>query len=703
MTLIKDGLKNLELTETGDELDQRGTSGRPSRATGRLESRWGRFVLATLVVLIATPATSSAQQRGSDGRSRTSHRLGEGSATGSRLALYGLGAGGSSVFSALKAAVEGREINIDTAALEALPDHLVLELLDGSLLSARRSDAERRGAGRALWRGWADGRRVVLTLESGLVVGRIETAEGVHQILPLPGGAHGLAKLDPDLFDPCQTEAVPPIRATSELPTGLVRVDPPDSIDVMVVYTPQAAAAAGGVAAIEATIQSAVDVSNAAFLDSNMVARFRLVHTELANTNDSGNSAVDLSWVSNDPTVAAARDLHSADLVSLITQDGGGGCGRGYVMRTPGSSFGPFAFQVTARACAVGNLSWVHEHGHNMGFEHDPANGVPAAQASYTWSFGHFVDGSYRTVMSYSNQCTNGCTRVGQFSNPNVNYLGAATGIADQRDNHRSGDLTASIVANFRLAPPLPPSDLVGTYRSADRLFRTDVDGSGTWTPPTDQACQLGVVGDVPIVGDWNGDGDDELGVYRPSTRQFLLDQNGDCSLSFGAGGDVGCRFVNLDGVPIVGDWNGDGDDDIGLYSDRLFRMDLDESCSWTPATDDVALFGLSGDTPIIGDWNGDGDDDIGIYRPSNRLYLMDRDESGTWTPPGDQGCLFGLINDQPIIGDWNSDGDDQIGAYRPSARMFLMDRDETCQWSIAEDLWAIFGLTGDQPIIGRW
>ncbi len=248
------------------------------------------------------------------------------------------------------------------------------------------------------------------------------------------------------------------------------------------------------------------------------------------------------------------------------------------------------------------------------------------------------------------------------------------------------------------LTIPARSRDRVGIYR--DRLFLLDVDGSGTIAPP-DQACLFGIAGDVPILGDWDGDGHDEIGVYR-DPGLFLMDLDGSCSWTPAT--DRACQF-GLDGEPIIGDWNGDGDDDIGVYrpSQRLFFMDLDEGCTWTQPTDQVFLFGLSGDRPIIGDWNGDGDDDIGIYRPSNRLYLMDRDESGTWTPPGDLGCLFGLVKDKPIIGDWNRDGDDNIGVYRPINRLFLMDQDENCRFSLPEDLWAIFGLSDDAPIIGKW
>ncbi len=108
----------------------------------------------------------------------------------------------------------------------------------------------------------------------------------------------------------------------------------------------------------------------------------------------------------------------AADMVSLMVE-AGSACGLGYVMRSrPAPAFAGSAFQVTALGCAVGNLSFAHEHGHNMGMEHDPANGTSPASASFPYAFGHFVNGSYRTVMSYAGECSSGCTRVPHFSNP---------------------------------------------------------------------------------------------------------------------------------------------------------------------------------------------------------------------------------------------------------------------------------------------
>ncbi|HQR36935.1 MAG TPA: hypothetical protein PLF26_00925 [Blastocatellia bacterium] len=56
----------------------------------------------------------------------------------------------------------------------------------------------------------------------------------------------------------------------------------------------------------------------------------------------------------------------------------------------------------------------------------------------------------------------------------------------------------------------------------------------------------------MPIVGDWNGDGVDTVGVYITGTGTFFLRNSNspgpaDLAFTFGAGG----------GIPLSGDWNG--------------------------------------------------------------------------------------------------------------------------------------------------
>ena len=338
-----------------------------------------------------------------------------------------------------------------------------LVLPDGVYV-AQRSDTQLRDDG-FLWTGKIHGYwEVVLTSHQGNLRGLIYTPYVSYEVFSGPDGRLRLAQLDQDQFPGCLDEPLPSAAASAPSAPSLLApgahaaaatASDPVIMDVMVVYTPDARIGAGGVSQIEATIQSAVDITNTAYINSQIDARINLVHVQEVAYSDSGNFSSDLTWLRTDTTVANLRDTYGADMVGMIV-NGGNACGIGYVQRTVGASFAPFAFQVTARGCAVGNLSFAHEFGHNQGCEHDPANGPSPSSASYPWSFGHFHSGAYRTVMSYSNQCVGGCSRAPYFSNPSVSNVGLPTGIANQRDNHRTINLTASVVADFRPSASAP-------------------------------------------------------------------------------------------------------------------------------------------------------------------------------------------------------------------------------------------------------
>ena len=293
---------------------------------------------------------------------------------------------------------------------------------------------------------------VAITTYKGVSVGRIETAGRVYQLKPSRNDDYIIEELNMQAFPNCDNDLQHIIQSPGKNQDQLkfersASAADPVVIDLLAVYTPAARIKNGGHTGIQALIQAAVDIANLAFTDSNMDIVFQLVHTTQVNYVE-GTSSQDLVWIRDDPGVKNLRNDKAADMVSLITA--GNYCGIGYVQRNPGASFEDFAYQVTADDCAVGNLTFAHEHGHNMGMEHDPANGASPANASFVYSYGHFVNGSYRTVMSYPHECIGGCTRVAHFSNPNVMHNSAATGIANQRDNARTGRFTAPIVADFR-------------------------------------------------------------------------------------------------------------------------------------------------------------------------------------------------------------------------------------------------------------
>jgi len=138
------------------------------------------------------------------------------------------------------------------------------------------------------------------------------------------------------------------------------------------------------------------------------------------------------------------------------------------------------------------------------------------------------------------------------------------------------------------------------------------------------------------------------IGIFRPSSGIWSLDANGnfawepsDTSLSWGMPNDI----------PVIGDWNGDGMDGLGIFrpSSGIWSIDSNENFIWEPS-DKSLSWGMPGDTPVVGDWNSDGKDGIGIFRPSSGIWSIDSNENFIWEP-SDKSLSWGLPNDKPIVG----------------------------------------------------
>ena len=363
---------------------------------------------------------------------------------------------------------------LDTSPVERGLGRLRLKLPGGGTVEMTRDGFERRKDGDVTWRGnivGEDGSRAILTVRNGFMAGRILRGLDEYEIRPGPGRSHVVEQVDGSVA-PVEELVVPDVgysfydsgpdySASFYTPPYS---NSPDNIQLLAVYTPQARVAAGGTPQIEVRIQSMVDHVNTAFIDSGMVARIALIHTEEITYTDSGHVGIDLNSVSGwipDATlgfsVPIKRSFFGADLVSLIVDNGGQCAGAAYVMHIPDNEFSSWAYNVSALSCGLGTLA--HEIGHNMGFEHNPEDSARGPDVpldpyfpkypSYPWSFGHYVDGSFRTIMSYPTYCPAGCPTLMQFSNPDISFLGSPTGILDLRDNARTGDLTAPIVTNF--------------------------------------------------------------------------------------------------------------------------------------------------------------------------------------------------------------------------------------------------------------
>lgn len=159
-------------------------------------------------------------------------------------------------------------------------------------------------------------------------------------------------------------------------------------------------------------------------------------------------------------------------------------------------------------------------------------------------------------------------------------------------------------------------------------------------------AVVWGFPNDEIAVADYNGDGRDQIAVFRNGTWYILNEDGSGYGVSWGVPGDM----------PAPGDYDGDGIDDLAV-----FRPDDGEGFSswYIIRSNDSGAFsvdwGLPGDVPVPADWSSsiDGITDFGVYRPANGTwYTLDlaNEELGQqqW------GLPFVHI---PVVGDFNGDG----------------------------------------------
>ncbi len=324
---------------------------------------------------------------------------------------------------------------------------LSMPLFDGKIYEAVRNESEgleTRGADDFTWRGKILGENdVVLTFKKGFVSGLIYSPDGVYEIA-IKGKKQVLVELDQSLFADCAGDIKGESSENSATKNLGAGIDSGDRIDVLVVYTTATKNFLGGDAQAQTLSQQAVDATNTAYINSKIRQRVRLVHSTEFVYVEAGSS-VDLPLMRTNPFIQNLRETHKADLVAMISEVTDV-CGRGYLMGNANGNQNN-GYTVTARSCAVGNLSFAHELGHNMGSQHNPESG---SGATYSYGYGHYVNGSYRTVMSYVDPCPSGCARRPYFSNPSVIFNNFPTGINNVRDNARSINNTADVIANYR-------------------------------------------------------------------------------------------------------------------------------------------------------------------------------------------------------------------------------------------------------------
>jgi hypothetical protein len=215
-------------------------------------------------------------------------------------------------------------------------------------------------------------------------------------------------------------------------------------------------------------------------------------------------------------------------------------------------------------------------------------------------------------------------------------------------------------------------------------------------------SVSFGLTGDVPVPGDYDGDGVTDYAVWAPAEYILYIEPSTQPGTYYtqqvNSPTNILATRFNVGGlgagvyVHASGDFDGDGHPDFALW--RLQDATWFVVPSSNPAAPMIQPWGFPGDvaTPAVFARPG-GPTDFAVWRPSD----------GTWyTLPSGAPSFFvpwGLPGDIPVPGDFDGDGLTDFAIWRPSEGNWWIRPNVSSTAPYAEP----WGLDGDIPVPGDY
>jgi hypothetical protein len=243
------------------------------------------------------------------------------------------------------------------------------------------------------------------------------------------------------------------------------------------------------------------------------------------------------------------------------------------------------------------------------------------------------------TGMWYFQNSSDGAVRTARFGNESARI------IPGDFDGDSKND-----VAVFQAADAGNPNSpaICYIFRSSDNVVKS---------------FQWGLSSDIPVVGNFDDNNMNDLAVFRPSNGTWYILRFSDVIKplvpDFSNTNIEVVKWGTAGDKPLAADFDGNGRDELTVFrpsNGTWYALNTREQTAST------FKWGTTGDVPIRGDFDADGKADYTVFRPStNTWFTFGSLERRAYT------TVFGLNGDIPAPADFDKDGAADITVFRPS------------------------------------
>lgn len=244
---------------------------------------------------------------------------------------------------------------------------------------------------------------------------------------------------------------------------------------------------------------------------------------------------------------------------------------------------------------------------------------------------------------------------------------GKKTGWFGREISKNSVNTWNPLAAIFTSPSPTPQLSKEYIYAGSKLLAVADANATAApppdlavWRPSTGAWCIYngdsesepidwwGMNGDIPVQGDYDGDGKTDFSVFRPSpspatSPNWYIKRSSDSSIIY-------ANFGSSNDVPVVADYDGDGKTDIAVWRTSEAHWYIKPSTA--PETTVPVAYGEPTDKPVPADYDGDGKADVAVWRSTQQKFYFRNSSDGLNQPPVSMGTTG-----TPVCADYDGDG----------------------------------------------